>query len=142
MLRQQADLRGARLLPTKDEKGAFVLDALRSTAELAQAPVLALLEARGAPHRAYWAANAIWVRGNRRLVEELAARGDVLHVHANPRVRFEGPVGPAVAAPSAPAAIEWNVSQVHAPDVGPWGSPGRAWSQAAPTRAINGIIPR
>src|SRR4051794_35087931 len=61
MLRQQADLRGARFLSKKDEKGAFVLDALRSTAELTQSPVLHLLESRGASHRAFWAANAIWV---------------------------------------------------------------------------------
>jgi len=125
MLRQQADLRGARFLSTKDEKGAFVLDALRSTAELSQSSVLAVLEARRAPHRAFWVANAVWVRGNRSLVEELAARGDVLHVHANPSVRFEGPVGPAVAAPSAPAAIESGVSQIHAPDVWALGFTGQ-----------------
>ncbi len=125
MLRQQADLRGARGLPTKDEKGAFVLDALQSTAELAQAPILDILQARGAPHRAFWAANAIWVRGDRHLVEDLAARSDVYHVYANPYVRFEGPVGPAIVAPSAPAGIEWNVSQIHAPDVWALGFTGQ-----------------
>ncbi len=125
MLRQQADLGGVRSLSTKSEKGAFVLDALRSTAELTQAPVLALLDARGAPHHAYWVANVIWVRGNRSLVEDLAARDDVFHIYANPAVRFEGPVAPPVAEPSSPATIEWNVSQIHAPDVWALGFTGQ-----------------
>ena len=71
-------------------------DALSSTAARAQAPVLALLEQRGAPHRAYWIANAIWVRGGLALVEELAARDDVVHVYANPRVPLSLPAGPRV----------------------------------------------
>jgi hypothetical protein len=115
MLREQADLRGARSIKTKTEKGAFVADALSSTAARAQAPILALLEHRGAPHRAFWVADAIWVRGSLALVEELAARDDVAHVYANPVVRLSQP--PASNKPAQPETIEWNVSQVHAPDM-------------------------
>jgi serine protease AprX len=117
MLRDQADLRGARSLKTRAERGAFVADALSSTAARAQAPVLALLERRGAPHRAYWIANAIWVRGGLALVEELAERDDVVHLYANPRVRLSAPAGPRSARPEATATIEWNVAKVHAPDL-------------------------
>ena len=92
MLREQADLRGARTLPTKTQKSAFVADALSSTAARVQAPLRALLDARGAEYRSYWVANMIWVRGDRNLVEELAAREDVFHVYANPWVALRGPV--------------------------------------------------
>ena len=86
MLREQADLRGARALPTKTQKSAFVADALSATAARVQAPLRALLDARGAEYRSYWVANMIWVRGDRNLVEELAAREDVF-------ARLRQPVG-------------------------------------------------
>ena len=115
MLREQADLRGAKALRTKTEKGAFVADALAAVAARSQAPILRLLEERGAPHRAYWVANAIWVRGGLALVEELASRDDVVRVVANPEVRLSLP--PAPTGPAQPDTIEWNVSQVHAPQM-------------------------
>ena len=119
MLRDQGDLRGARSLAAKTERGAFVMDTLRSVAERSQRPILALLAERGVPHRSYWVANMIWVRGDRRLIEELAAREDVYRVYANPRVRFDGPVtqSPAAEFPNTPDAIEWGVGKVNAPQV-------------------------
>src|SRR5689334_8421378 len=77
MLREQADLCGAASIRAKGEKGAFVQNALSSFAERTQAPLLRLLTDRGAPHRAFWIANMVWVRGDARLVAELAAREDV-----------------------------------------------------------------
>ena len=119
MLRAQGDLRGAPGLASKSERSAFVMDTLRSVAERAQRPLLDLLAERRVPHRAYWVANMIWVRGDRRLVEELAAREDVFHIYANPRVRMDGPVAssPAGPFPSSPDAIEWGVNKVRAPQV-------------------------
>ena len=127
MLREQADLRGARTLPTKTQKSAFVADALSSTAARVQAPLRALLDARGAEYRSYWVANMIWVRGDRNLLEELAAREDVFHVYANPWVAMRGPVSskPSAGAPDSPDAIEWGVAQVHAPEVWALGFKGQ-----------------
>ncbi|MEX0881252.1 MAG: hypothetical protein WEB59_07780 [Thermoanaerobaculia bacterium] len=85
MLREQGDLRGARALSSKVEKGAFVMDALRSTADRTQRPLLDFLVERGAAYRPFWVANMVWVRGSLSLVEELAARSDVFHIYANPR---------------------------------------------------------
>src|SRR6185295_13203578 len=105
-------------LSSKTERSAFVMDALRSVAERSQRPLLDLLSSRGVPHRSYWVANMIWVRGDRSLVEELAARDDVFHIYANPSVRLDGPVAssPAGPVPSSPDAIEWGVAKVHAPE--------------------------
>jgi serine protease AprX len=116
LLREQADLRGARGIASKTERGAFVVNALAATAERSQAPLLAFLEERGVAHGAYWIANMIWVRGDRSLVEALAERDDVFHVYANPTVHLSGPSASA-RAPNAPDGIEWNIAQVHAPDV-------------------------
>src|SRR5690242_5575315 len=124
MLRAQADLRGARSLSRREEKGAFVLDALRSQAQATQGPLLAFLKSRGAAFRPYWVANAVWVRGSRALVEEIAAREDVFHVYANPRVRLASPVE-RLAAPETPETIEWNVTKVHAPQVWALGFTGQ-----------------
>jgi uncharacterized repeat protein (TIGR01451 family) len=117
MLRAQGDVSGARALASKTERGAFVMDTLRSVAERSQRPLLDLLAERRIPHRAYWIANMIRVRGDRRLVEELAEREDVFHIYANPRVRLDGPVAssPAGPFPSSPDAIEWGVNKVRAP---------------------------
>jgi serine protease AprX len=127
MLREQGDLRGARGLAVKSERGAFVMDTLSSVAERSQRPLLELLEARGIPHRSYWVANMIWVRGDRRLIEELAAREDVYHVYANPSVRFSEPVSRAASGPvpDAPDAVEWGVAKVHAPQVWALGFTGQ-----------------
>ncbi|MFY9550991.1 MAG: S8 family serine peptidase, partial [Thermoanaerobaculia bacterium] len=127
MLPAQADLRGARAIAGRPEKGAFVVDALRATAETTQQPLLAFLEARGAEHRAFWVANMIWVRGGQGLVEELASREDVFHIYANPRVLFHGPVAqqPAPDTPAAPDTVEWGVARVHAPEVWALGYTGQ-----------------
>src|SRR5262249_9001262 len=111
MLREQADLRGAASIRHKGEKGAFVQNALASLAERTQAPLLRLLTDRGVPHRAFWVANMIWVRGDASLVAELAAREDVFHVYANPSVRLADPVdssSDAARLPESPEGIEWN----------------------------------
>ncbi len=127
MLREQGDLRGAHSLASKEQRGAFVMDSLRSLAQRTQKPLLDMLAARGVEHRAYWIANMIWVRGDRALVEELAARDDVFHVYANPRARFEGPVTSrkAAAQPETPDAVEWGVARVHAPEVWALGYTGQ-----------------
>lgn len=112
-LQDQADLTPARSLPSKAEKGRFVYEALRKTAEATQVPVLAALRAQGVEHRAYWVANMIWVKGDRAALEAMAMRGDVARVHANPKVRFAEP-RPAAGGPRATEAIEWNITKVKA----------------------------
>jgi len=119
MLRSQADLSGVRALAGRAARGGFVMDSLRATANATQRPLLELLESRNAPHRAFWVANMIWVRGDARLVEELAARDDVFHLYANPRVRLEELAAPVLskAVPDSPDTVEWGVAKVRAPQV-------------------------
>jgi serine protease AprX len=131
ILRAQADLSGAARLTTKLAKGQFVFEALRHTAETTQPPLLARLRERGAPHRAFYIVNLVWVRGSRDLVDELALRDDVAQIDPNPVVN--GIVGrvpeaspPDFAAASRPArAIEPNLMTINAPAVWALGFTGQ-----------------
>ncbi len=115
-LAAQADLSGAAGLQTRLEKGAYVYQKLTETAGRTQPPLLSALKRRGVTYQPYWIANLVWVRGDQSLVESLAQRPDVAHIYANPRVHFEAPVEQA-ASSEAPAAVEWNISKVNAPQV-------------------------
>ena len=116
-LTEQADLKAADGLLTKQQKGRFVANRLRETAGRTQAPLLELLSARGVPHRSYWVANMIWVRGDLALAEELAAREDVAGVHANPTVRFKAPQITPAPPISLAEGVEWGITKVRARSV-------------------------
>ncbi len=124
VLSQQADLTPAAGLRTKLAKGRFVVNALRTVANRAQAPIIARLQQRGVPYRSFWIVNMIQVTGNRALMEELAARGDVKQIDANPYVRTALPI-PTAFDTDQPTAIEWNISRVKAPKVWALGFKGQ-----------------
>ena len=117
VLDAQADLSGAARLGDKVARGRAVYETLTAVAARTQAPLRALLDARGATYRAYWVTNMIWVRGDRSLAQTLAARPDVSHVYANTAQRVGLPE-PSAAAPRAlTEGIEWNIALVNAPQV-------------------------
>ncbi len=117
VLRRQADLSPAYNLPTKAEKGRFVVSTLRSVANSTQGPILAMLQQRGIPYQSFYIANMIKVTGDRSLMEALAARDDVAEIDANPMVRTALPSATGTDSTFQPQGIEWNVQQVKAPDV-------------------------
>ncbi|MGH9642793.1 MAG: S8 family serine peptidase [Terriglobales bacterium] len=114
VLTSQANLAPAAALPTKLAKGQFVVNALRDVANLTQAPIISFLKQRGIRYQPFWIVNMIKVTGNRTLMEELSARGDVKQIDANPYVRTALPT-PTAFDTAQPARIEWNVTKVKAP---------------------------
>ncbi len=113
VMAEQADVSAANALPTKAEKGTFVFNTLRATAERTQAPLRALLDRRGIPYRAYYVANVIALETlNAPLAAELAARPEVGRIAANARLRLLEPVS-LQRAPEAAGAAEWNLRQIH-----------------------------
>jgi serine protease AprX len=125
-LSDQADLSAARSLRTKAEKGRFVAGALRARAAKSQAPLLALLQARGADFQSFWIADMIRVRGDSRLLEILARREEVLRIEGNPTVKMELPApSPAGEGTEAMESIEWNLVQVGADQAWSLGFTGR-----------------
>jgi subtilisin family serine protease len=115
VLNAQADLGPARALAGKAAKGRFVRDALWNIAQSTQGPLLADLQARGVEHRAFYIVNAVWVKGDRALALELAARPDVARIDGNPRIQNILPQPEA--AKEAPQAVEPGISYSHAPQV-------------------------
>src|SRR2546423_8152997 len=121
VLADQADLGGAAVLPTKNEKGRYVYDALWNKSQATQGPILQWLRERRLEHQSFYIVNAILVKGSLEIAEMLAARPDVARVQANPHIQNSFPQpGAATEAPSqpgAPATIEPGINYTHAPQV-------------------------
>jgi len=133
-LKEQADLSGARLLPTKREKGVYVYEQLTKIARRTQTSLLASLDSESArssvEYRPYWVANMIWVHGKTDLVRQMAQRSDVANIYANPKVKLVLPPPSPYPAEnnqkhSAPDEIEWNIQRVKAPQVWDIGNTGQ-----------------
>jgi serine protease AprX len=129
VLRDQADLRGAQALATKQQKGRYVRDVLWHKAQATQGPLLTWLRQRNIAHRSYYIVNLIWVKGNFDVALELAARPDVARVEGNPHIHNRLPQpGPVVEAPRSlqrPATIEPGINYTHAPQVWAQGFTGQ-----------------
>jgi len=118
ILREQADLSAAGRLLDREVRLRAVYDRLRSTARRSQAGLRRMLDRRGVDYRPFYVVNMVALRGDRDLVTDLAARGEVARIAANPRVRQSLPVpGADDLAPQTTADVEWNVARIGADDV-------------------------
>jgi serine protease AprX len=124
ILEDQADLSGADLLPTKEQKGRFVFDALRRKADAAQAPILGALDERKAAYQRFYIVNAVLVKASRTLINDLAARPEVARIVGNPQLTGVSPIETDAAESEAhdratldAQAIEPGLSYIHAPEV-------------------------
>jgi subtilisin family serine protease len=124
ILSEQADLSGATALKTKDAKGRYVFERLTEVAQRTQQPLLKSLQKQALEHRPFWIANMIWVRGDLPAIQSLAQRADTARIVANPAVRVPDLL-PAPKLVNAANSVEWNISQVHAPDVWALGYTGQ-----------------
>jgi subtilisin family serine protease len=126
VLHEQADLSHAARLAGKAERGGYVYETRTAVAARSQVPLHAFLDARGATYRAYWVINMLWVRGDRALLQALAARNEVQHIYANrwQRAQLPTPIW-ADDDPRRPDVIEWNIDIVNAPDVWAQGFTGQ-----------------
>ena len=126
ILSEQADLSGATALKTKDAKGRYVFERLTEVAQRTQQPLLKTLQEKKLEYQPFWVANMICVRGDLPAIQSLAQRLDTARIVANPAVRVPDlPVLPAPRLANAANSVEWNLSQVHAPDVWALGYTGQ-----------------
>jgi serine protease AprX len=129
VLANQADLRGAETLTTKDEKGRYVRAVLWDKAQATQGPLLQWLSEHKVEHRSFYVVNLIWVKGNFDLAQAMAARPEVLRVEGNPVIHNNIPAPlPAdkiTAQPDAPDTVEAGITYTHAPLVWALGDTGQ-----------------
>jgi subtilisin family serine protease len=125
VLRAQADLSGADALPTKEAKGRYVYEKLRSVAEQTQRSLRSTLDAQGADYQAFYIVNALKVRARSVVVHFLAARSDVGHILPNPWVKGVPDPLPGGADALAPQGVETNLERVHADDAWALGYTGQ-----------------
>ncbi|MEP6956144.1 MAG: S8 family serine peptidase [Chthoniobacterales bacterium] len=128
VLPQQADLRGADALTTKEAKGHYVRDLLWKTAQESQGSLLAWMKQHGIEHRSYYLVNAVWAKGNRDVAMALAARSDVARIEGNPLIQnVAEPLPPETvsAQPDAITAVEPGIVNTNAPLVWATGFTGQ-----------------
>lgn len=116
-LQDEADLSGAEALTDKAAKGRFVMQTLQATAQQSQGPLLALLQARGVTHRAFWISNAVHVQGTVADLEAVARLPGVAHVHWLQPIPAPTPVAQDSRKLAPRKAVEAGVALVRAPEV-------------------------
>lgn len=126
LLAQQADLSPARQLNTKEQKGAFVFNALRQTATASQAGLNAFLSTKKIPYQSLFVVNAIKTSGDLALLSQLAQRPDVAKILDNGTVRYAEPVE---RLPDSGlhdrGGVEWGIDMINADDVWAMGYRGQ-----------------
>lgn len=111
------------------ERRRALVDTLRATAEVSQADVRHWLEQRHIAYRQFWIVNMIQAYLSPAQLDEIAARGDVAKLAANPVIHLKMPDQQAAAAEAPvvdePEAIAWGVSKINAPLVWAKGDTGQ-----------------
>jgi serine protease AprX len=125
VLSEQADLRGADALATKEEKGQFVYKTLWNHAQATQGPILDWLKANKIEHRSYYIVNMVWVKGSYDTALALAGRTDVARIEGNPVVRNLPEPDAASEAVNAPETVEGGITNTRAPEVWSMGFTGQ-----------------
>ncbi len=124
-MNQKAQLKPAIQLKSRQDKGRFVFDALRTTAEETQKGLRAELNRQGVTYRPFYISNKIFVRGGAQtLLLNIAARPDVTRITANHTYQLEEPVVDSNA-PDHLLAVESNLSFLNADGVWALGITGQ-----------------
>ncbi|MGQ0805505.1 MAG: Ig-like domain-containing protein [Actinomycetota bacterium] len=123
-MQAKADLGPAASLSTKEAKGAFVYEALSSTASTSQAGLVTQLQGLGASFQRFWIGNAVVTGGDSALLQAVASRTDVKFVYPLGKGRFDPPVDSTAAAELATTA-EPSLVHVNADDAWALGYKGQ-----------------
>lgn len=91
LMKEQADLTGARFLRTKAAKGSLVFNALQQKSKESQKRAMGILDRSGVSFRSYFVVNAIYAKGGSALIDELAQLPEVAQIQPNPWVKLDEP---------------------------------------------------
>ncbi len=85
-LKVSVDISTVNYLNTKEDKGRAIYEAKRRLALESQTDLVDYLEYRGVDFRRFWIINALLVKGDEKLMAEIAARADVKSILPNPKI--------------------------------------------------------
>ncbi|MFF0139946.1 S8 family serine peptidase [Streptomyces sp. NPDC005227] len=89
VLKDQADLSGAKKQKTHAAKAKAAFKELRAEADDSQASLRSFLDKRKVGHKDFWIANAIQITGDEALVDELAKRSDVASIIKDQKFKLD-----------------------------------------------------
>ncbi len=116
LMREQADVSGADRLETKEEKGTFVFNILRGTAERSQIGIQQLLNAQNKRFQSFWVVNSLYLKANFDLIKQIAERDDVAEVMNNPHAKIS--LVPDLTLPQPEGiVITWGIKKIRADSV-------------------------
>ncbi|MBA3534596.1 MAG: S8 family serine peptidase, partial [Ardenticatenales bacterium] len=118
ILKDQADLSGARQIEGREARLAFVYDTLVGHADRSQTDLRSSLDQMGATYQPFYLVNAIEVEGGLPLRLWLESRPEVDRVLYSPMLRpLPEPEPPARGEESAPTTPPWGLEAIGAPRV-------------------------
>lgn len=123
VLKDQADVSGAKTIAGKDAKANFVFKTLLHKAVESQKELIAWLDARSIQYRSFYIVNMVSLEADSPLIEELAALPYVKEVIEDSSFKLEEPVEERDN--TGLRAIEWNISHIKAPEVWAMGHTGQ-----------------
>lgn len=121
IMQEQADLSAAAAIRKKDDKGRFVYETLSALADETQGKAQELLRNSNTPFQSFWIINALWVEGNKAMLEQLAQLPEVGRLEQNPVWHLERPLpgivdnGPA--GDRSFTTMSWGQTKINADDV-------------------------
>ena len=126
MFAEQADVRAAAYLPTKDARAHFTFQQLRATAARTQVGALRILAQKQAFASSFYIVNAIAVeKADADVLRQLAELKEVSRIAVDPWTFFEGPAAQESAPVADRGAVEWGVAKINAPSVWALGYTGQ-----------------
>ncbi|MFJ8822743.1 S8 family serine peptidase [Streptomyces sp. NPDC102467] len=128
VLKDQADLSGAKRQNSHAAKAKAAFKELRSHAEKSQASLTSFLDRKKVGHQDYWIANAVEVTGGQDLVAQLAERSDVAEIVKEQKYKLDDlesstknvektKTSVTAAATDDDATPEWGVKDIEADKV-------------------------
>ncbi len=124
ILHDQTDLSGVKTIAGKNAKANFVFKKLLKTAEESQADLKALLSSKAIDFRSFYIVNMIALKADMALIHELATLPYVKEVLEDGSFKLEDRPDDD-RSDAGYRSIEWNISQINAPEVWALGYTGQ-----------------
>ncbi|MCI1642582.1 MAG: carboxypeptidase regulatory-like domain-containing protein [Actinomyces sp.] len=120
----RADLSPATGIADRTERGQYVVDRLKATAQDSQADAIDSLKKAGADYESFWISNRILVKGgDLTLATQLAADPEVKEIHETTTADKPDPFDSKTATAS-PDTVEWGIAETGAPEAWAMGVTG------------------